>query len=121
MPRSFSIFFVVFLAAASLLGACSEKGELKVSKISPSRGPYIGGDPVTIAGSGFTASQIDAIYFGKSPAKRPIVKESGEIVVDPPAGQIGQTVDVIIILADSRTIKIPNAYTYIDPTAGTPK
>src|SRR5262249_44258868 len=104
-----------------LLGlACSEKKELGVSKIYPTRGPYIGGDPVTISGTGFSPTQGITVYFGKNKARPPIIKENGEIVVEPPSGDIGQTVDVEIVFDDARTVKIPKAYTYFDPTATAP-
>ena len=96
--------------------ACNEKKELSVTKIYPKRGPYLGGDPVTISGSGFSPTQGIKVYFGKRPAGPPVIKETGEIIVDPPAGEVGQTVDVEIVFDDARTLKIPNAYTYFDPT-----
>jgi hypothetical protein len=117
MARTIPILLVILAA----LAACQEKTGVSVSKVYPTRGPYIDGDPVTISGSGFTPSQISEIYFGKNAAKRPVVREGGDIVVDPPAGTVGDTVDIVIILADARTITLPKAYTYIDPTAQTPK
>ncbi len=111
---------VLVLLALLVAAACSEKKELGVSKIYPTRGPYIGGDPVTISGTGFSPTQGITVYFGKNKARPPVIKENGEIVVDPPAGEVGQIVDVEIVFDDARTLKIPKAYTYIDPTATTP-
>jgi hypothetical protein len=102
--------------ALAMLAACSEKKELAVTKIYPRRGPYMGGDPVTISGTGFSPSQGIKVYFGRSPAGPPIIKRTGEIIVEPPAGEVGSTVDVEIVFDDARTLKIPRAYTYIDPT-----
>lgn len=100
---------------------CAEKpGELAVKSIHPVRGPYIGGDPVTITGTGFSPTQDITIYFGKNKAKPPVIKENGEIVVDPPAGQLNSTVDVELVFGDARILHIPKSYTYIDPTATTP-
>ncbi len=110
----------LLLFAILALAACSEKKELAVTKIYPTRGPYIGGDPVTITGTGFSPSQGITVYFGKNKARPPVIKENGEIVVDPPAGEVGQIVDVEIVFDDARTLKIPKAYTYIDPTATAP-
>ncbi len=115
MSRSVLIFLAILFAVA-----CSEKKELAVSKIYPARGPFLGGDPVTISGTGFTPTQGITVYFGKNKARPPVIKENGEIVVDPPAGDVGQTVDVEIVFDDARTLKIPKAYTYIDPTANAP-
>jgi hypothetical protein len=119
MSRSVLILLVGLSLGLGLV-ACTEKTGVSVSKVYPTRGPYIGGDPVTISGSGFTPSQVSEIYFGKNPAKRPVVKEGGDIVVDPPAGSVGETVDIVIILSDARTITLPKAYSYIDPTATAP-
>ena len=115
MRRTALILLVILTAVA-----CSDKKELGVSKIYPTRGPYIGGDPVTISGTGFTPTQGITVYFGKNKARPPVIKENGEIVVDPPAGTIGEQVDVEIVFDDARTLKIPKAYTYIDPTATAP-
>src|SRR5688572_2869348 len=106
------------LLAISILfvASCEQKKELAVTKIYPKRGPYIGGDPVTISGSGFSPTQGIEIYFGKNKAKPPIIKENGEIIVSPPAGELNSTVDIEITFADARVLKIPNAYTYFDPT-----
>jgi IPT/TIG domain len=113
------VFSVVFLLLA--VAACSEKQDgISVSNIHPRRGPYMGGDPVTISGTGFSATLIDSIHFGKNKARPPVIKENGDIIVEPPAGQVNETVDIEIILNDARAVKIPNAYTYIDPTAKTP-
>lgn len=121
MSRSVVVLSVLFLLAAGGLLACNEKQEgISVSNIHPRRGPYMGGDPVTISGTGFSATLIDSIHFGKNKARPPVVKENGDIIVEPPAGQVNETVDIEIILNDARAVKIPNAYTYIDPTAKTP-
>ncbi len=110
------LFLVALVAAPALLASCEQKKELAVTKIYPKRGPYIGGDPVTISGSGFSPQQGITIYFGKNKAKPPVIKENGEIEVYPPAGELGATVDVEIVFDDARTLKIPKAYTYFDPT-----
>ena len=112
MRRSLLSIFALLLFVVS----CQEKTELAVTKIKPTRGPYIGGDPVTITGTGFKPSQGITVYFGKNKARPPVIKENGEIVVDPPAGEIGQQVDVEIVFDDARTLKIPKAYTYFDPS-----
>ena len=114
---------LILLSAIALvflvLGAtgCPEKKGLSVTQITPDRGPYLGGDPVHIFGTGFSTTQGMLIYFGKNKARAPVIKESGEIVVEPPAGTIGETVDVEIDFDDSRKLISPKAYTYIDPSA----
>jgi len=114
MRKLFLLMAAVFVFG--IFGGCNEKKELAVTKIYPKRGPYMGGDPVTISGTGFSTTQGIKVYFGKNAAGPPVIKEGGEIIVDPPAGEIGQTVDVEIVFDDARTLKIPKAYTYFDPT-----
>jgi hypothetical protein len=112
------VLTVLVLSSGLSLAACTgDKPGLSVKSIHPSRGPYLGGDPVTISTTGFSSTIIDSIRFGKSKARPPIVKENGDLIVEPPGGTANQTVDIEIILNDARTIKIPGAYTYIDPTA----
>jgi IPT/TIG domain-containing protein len=118
MRRRALACLVVSLSLSLALAAsgCNDKKGLSVSPdIKPSRGPYLGGDPVTITGTGFSPTQSVQIYFGSRAAKAPVVKE-GEIVVEPPAGDVGQTVDVVLVFPDSKSITIKNAYTYIDPS-----
>ncbi len=120
MPRSVLTTTILFCAALAGV-SCSEKQGISVKNVNPSYGPYLGGDPVTISGTGFTPTLIDSIRFGKNKARPPVVKENGDIVVEPPAGNPNETVDIEIILNDARIIPIKNAYTYIDPTATTPQ
>src|SRR6266571_6375474 len=109
-------FLLPLLVFAGLLLGCDEKKEISVTDIFPKRGPFMGGDPVTIKGTGFSPSQGITIYFGKKKARPPVIKESGEILVEPPAGEPGSTVDVEIEFADSRRLVLQKAYTYYDPT-----
>jgi hypothetical protein len=116
--KSFALAAAALLLASATvaLSACNEKKELAVTKIHPKRGPYIGGDRVTISGTGFSLTQGLEVRFGKNAASSPVIKESGEIIVETPAGEVGSTVDVIIVFDDARTLTIPKAYTYYDPT-----
>ena len=112
--------FLLLLPLAFLLVACDEKKEVSVTEMFPQRGPFMGGDPVTIKGTGFSASQGITIYFGKKKARPPAIKGSTEIIVEPPAGEAGASVDVEIEFADSRRLPIPWKYTYYDPTKKAP-
>jgi hypothetical protein len=103
-----------------LLGvvACSEgSNKLTVSGLRPKVGPYIGGDPVTITGSGFQTPgpQGMKVYFGKKEAKRVVIVSDSELRVEPPAGEIDQVVDVEVVFDDARSGKLPKSYKYIDP------
>ncbi len=108
--------FLAFAAAA-----CSGRDQLTVKELKPDKGPYIGGDPVTISGTGFTTpKQGIKVYFGNRKTKPPIIISDTEIRVDPPAGAVGETVDVEMYFDDARSIRLPKAYTYIDPLGTQP-
>jgi hypothetical protein len=112
------------LVLSFLLGlGCSEgSSKLSVTGLKPKIGPYIGGDPVTITGSGFQTPgpQGMKVYFGKKEAKRVVLVSDTELRVEPPAGDIEQTVDVEVVFDDARAAKLPKAYKYIDPVGPTP-
>ncbi len=118
--KSWPLLFLLLPLCFLLLG-CEEKKDISVTDIFPKRGPFMGGDPVTIKGTGFTAAQGITVYFGKKKARPPVIKESGEIIVEPPAGEVGSTVDVEIEFADSRRLVLPKAYSYYDPTRKAPE
>ena len=108
----------IVVVAVSLGAACSDGGgKLAVTGLKPKVGPYIGGDPVTISGSGFQTPgpQGMKIYFGKKEARGIILISDSEVRVEPPAGEIGSTVDVEVVFDDARSAKLPQAYSYIDP------
>lgn len=109
------------LAFAVATSACAEKTTLTVTGLRPNVGPYIGGDPVVITGSGFQSPgpQGVKVYFGKKAAKQVVLLSGTELRVEPPAGEVGQVVDVDLVFDDARQKRLPAAYTYMDPT-GTP-
>jgi hypothetical protein len=92
--------------------ACSSQEGLKVY---PRRGPYVGGDQVRITGAQFKQSMGVKVYFGKTVADNPVITEDAIIVVAP-AGKNGETVDIEIVFDEATTYKIPQSYTYYDPT-----
>ena len=100
--------------------ACSKDEGLKIKRIEPKEGPFGGGDPVTIYGSGFQeggAKSVD-VYFGKKKAKIRGFEGSEKLLVETPGGAVNQTVDVILIFGDSRKLEIKGGYKYIDAAAG---
>jgi hypothetical protein len=115
-PRHAHRWLFGALAALALLG-CSGKSGLSVTGLKPDKGPNYGGDPVTISGSGFTEpKQGIKIYFGNKRTKPPVIVSDTEIRVDPPAGAVGETVDVELYFDDARSVRLPKAYTYLDAT-----
>ena len=102
------------------VASCSKDEGLKIKRIEPKEGPYEGGDPVTIHGSGFQeggAKSVD-VYFGKKKARIRGFQGSDKLMVETPGGVKDQTVDVILIFADSRKLEIKDGYKYIDAKAG---
>ncbi len=111
--------FPLLLVSLLILGCGGDKG-LHVTEIEPNRGPYIGGEPTTIHGGGFNATQGVTIYFGGKKAPNPVVESPERISVSPPGGVVDSTVEILIVFADGKQINVPKAYTYVDPlgTAG---
>jgi IPT/TIG domain len=58
--------------------------DLSVESVSPSKGAEIGGDIVTIKGTGFSAGE--QVYFGSEPAKAVTVESDTEIAATTPPG-----------------------------------
>lgn len=103
--------------AAILAVACGGGGGLSVTGVKPNRGPYSGGDPIILEGTGFKPTVGVSIYFGDKKTKRYEVKSESQIEVDPPANMICAVVDIKLVFDDARSIVVPKAFTYIDPLA----
>lgn len=111
------------LAATCLLGACSEDTKLKVTGIEPSKGDFAGGTRVVIKGNRFIKDgQRNAkVYFGDcatigdncKPARVLGFRGDSELLVQAPGGQIGDTVDVLIIFEPGGEITLKDKYTYV--------
>ena len=110
----------LFLSAALALPAgCSGQKELSITALKPARGPFGGGDPVEIHGSGFQTPTPKGVqvFFGKKAAARAVIVSDSLIRVEPPGGESGQVVDVEVVFDDSRLGRIQKAYAYFDPSA----
>lgn len=101
------------------LGCDNETG-LKIKGISPKTGPADGGGSVTILGHGFKEGGALGVqvYFGDMKARFLRFDGDTKMLVVPPPGKVGSSVDVQVIFGDGREHKFPGAYTYIDPKAG---
>ncbi|MCP4444105.1 MAG: hypothetical protein GY811_02005 [Myxococcales bacterium] len=101
-------------------GACSEEKGLKIKSISPKTGPANGAGNITIHGNGFKKGGAVGVevYFGDRKARFLRFEGDAKMVVVPPPGEVGQTVDVQVIFGDGREHKFAEAYSYIDPKAG---
>lgn len=109
----------VALFALAAAGCEKEKG-LKIKAVSPASGPADGGGAVTIHGNGFTqgGAQGVKVMFGDRPARFLRFEGDTKMLVAPPPGEIGQTVDIQVLFGDAREHTFPAAYSYIDPKAG---
>ncbi len=108
------VFGVLALSAA----ACKEETKLSITGVDPKQGQVIGGDPVTIQGTGFQGkgAQGFTVYFGKAKATGCIIQSNTAIRCEAPAGPEGQTVDVEVEFDDARKGKLTKAFTYVVPT-----
>jgi IPT/TIG domain-containing protein len=66
---------------------------VQVTGVSPASGSALGGDSVTITGSGFTGAT--AVDFGNASAPQEMVDSDTQITATTPAGN--GTVDVIVV------------------------
>jgi len=84
---------------------CSKKKELSVT-----------GGTVTIEGTGFQEGGARGVkvYFGDKEAKVLGWIGDDKLKIEAPAGEIGQTVDILMVFDDAKDIKIEKAYKYED-------
>ena len=92
---------------------CADRGVV-IHEISPGQGPAAGGTSVTVVGCGFMAdgSSGVSIYFGRRSARVMAFESHTRLVVEPPPGVAGETVDVKIVFDDGRSFTYERAYTY---------
>jgi large repetitive protein len=82
-----------------------------VSGVSPNTGSAVGGETVTISGSGFTSAS--AVYFGGVEATSFTVNSDGSITAVTPAGSAG-TVDATVSAAGGASAPGPfDQFTYV--------
>ena len=110
------------ILAVALLGVtgCGDKKEgLRINSIEPKVGPYTGGSLITIHGSGFgEKAQGVKVYFGDKLGSRVVFEGDTKLQVEPPPGQKGETVDVMLIFDDGRKFTAKDAYAYEDLAKG---
>ncbi len=105
--------------AAGLLGAftgCSEDTQLRVTGIEPKEGDAAGGSYVRVLGNRFTkdGARSAKVYFGDRLAAPPSFRSDGEMVVQAPGGEVGKTVDVLIIFEPGGEKRVAKAFTYVE-------
>lgn len=104
--------------AAGLIGSlgCKTDTQLRVTAIEPNSGDALGGTYVRIRGNRFTAdgARSAKVYFGDRLAAPPSFNGDAEMVVVAPGGDVGKTVDVLIIFEPGGEKKIANAFSYYE-------
>jgi hypothetical protein len=100
------------------VGACEQKGPLRVDHVDPAEGISGGGDQVNIVGSGFQPGKTQVeVRFGRRKSENVVIASTSKISVVTPAGDKGP-VDVTLSFDDGSYFKIPAGYRYIVPQAG---
>lgn len=112
---------IVSLSAGFLLlgwlGACDQKGPLRVDHVDPPEGVSGGGDQVSIVGGGFQPGKTQVeVRFGRRKAENVVIASTSRIAVVTPAGDKGP-VDVTLSFDDGSYFKIPAGYRYVMPQA----
>lgn len=108
------------ILALATTSACESKKGLGITGLTPRSGPPGGGDAVRIKGHGFTTGGAKGIkvYFGTGEGRNVVFENDETIRVEPPPGEVGQVVDVVIMFDDARTATLEKAYTYADLSQG---
>jgi IPT/TIG domain len=120
MPRVRSVIFLVVAVVMLAGGAgCSKKKGLRITGIEPTSGPYLGNSTVTIRGSGFQEGGTKGVkvYFGDREARVLGFVGDDVLKVETPAGEVGRTVDVLLVFDDARSLPYEKAFTYTERPA----
>lgn len=105
------------LAALALLTSCKEDTQLRVTALDPTTGDAMDETYVKISGNRFIkdGARSAKVYFGSKLAASPSFKSDSEmVVVAPPSGEPGKTVDVLIIFEPGGEKRLPSAFTYVE-------
>lgn len=79
---------------------------------TPNHGPMTGGTPISIVGSGFSATGLE-VLIGGQPCTSVVASDDNNLSCDSPAGSAGLT--DIEIITDGGSVDAPNAWTYDVP------
>ena len=99
------------------LAACGEEDKkLKVTNLEPEIGDAAGGSYVSIRGNRFLADgpRTAKVYFGTTQGSVIQYESDSSMIVRAPGGEVGKTVDVLIVFEPGGEIRIKNAFKFID-------
>jgi hypothetical protein len=115
--RAWSAAAALVVLAGLVLAGCSEDTKLKVTGIDPKKGDFNGGQLVRITGNRFQAEGVRSakVYFGGRQGTVNRFNGDTELIVTAPGGDVGQTVDVLVIFEPGGELRIPKAFTFVEP------
>ncbi len=93
---------------------------LAVSRLEPVVGDAEGGTYVRVIGAGFLTdpkgdtAENTKVYFGARQGAVVRIASDTELIVQAPAGKIGEKVDVLVIWKARGEAKLASAFTFID-------
>ncbi len=120
MPRVRSaVYAVAVLLLVAAGSGCSEKKGLRITGIEPVNGITTGNTLVTIRGSGFQqegARGVKVLFGGQEARVLGFVGDE-VLKVETPPGDVGKTVDVLVVFDDSRSLSYEKAFTYTEDTS----
>jgi hypothetical protein len=87
----------------------------RVRSVEPASGSALGNATVTIHGTGFQEGSAKGVkvLFGSQQARVLGFVGDETLKVETPAGEVGQTVDVMLVFDDAR-VSQPLKYTYVE-------
>ncbi|MEJ7599085.1 MAG: IPT/TIG domain-containing protein [Kofleriaceae bacterium] len=100
-----------------VLAACGDEDKkLKVTNLDPDYGDAAGGAYVTVRGNRFLADgpRTAKVYFGTTQGSVVQYDTDHSMTVRAPSGEVGKTVDVLIVFEPGGEIRIKNAFKFID-------
>src|SRR5205814_4680698 len=98
MNRFVQVSAAVFVLG--FMGACDQKGPLRVDRVEPAEGISGGGDTVTIVGSGFQPGKTQVeVRFGRHKSESVVIASTSKINAVTPGGDKGP-VDVVLSFDD---------------------
>lgn len=121
MTRVSSGFAMALIGIAGLLVCfsnlgCERKGgPATVTRLEPDNGTTLGGDQISIVGSGFEPGKTTAeVRFGRKRAESVVIASSTTINVTTPPNERGPS-EITVILNDGQAFTIPEGFRFVEP------
>ncbi|MGE0546410.1 MAG: IPT/TIG domain-containing protein [Kofleriaceae bacterium] len=106
---------VPLLLLLGLVSCGDDDTTLRVTGLSRNTGDVHGGDYIVVRGNGFTNGARNVkVYFGTKQGTFIRFVNDDELVVEAPGGKVGEKVDLRLDFEPGGTIKIPDAFTFVE-------